>query len=190
MIDLNLDFGKFVLEDDFFEHYSTLHGKNHTYRVMCHSLYLGDRLNNIQDTRRALCAAFIHDMSRRHDGYCTEHGTWAIREKLPEFRGLFLTMGLSEKDIQAIGAAVENHSAGYELEAEDPFYITTAILKDADALDRFRLGAGNLNPDFIRFNESHDLIPFAKRLYLATQNLFIEDFNAMLDLAGKMRLIS
>jgi len=185
MIDLNLDIDKFVLQDDYFENQSSLHGKNHTYRVMCHCLYLGDRLNNVQDTRRALCAAFIHDMSRRHDGYCTDHGAWAITEKLPAFTDLFLLLGLSEVDIQAIAVAVENHSAGYELETDDPFYISTAILKDADALDRFRLGSRNLNPEFLRFEESHELIPFARELYMKTRNLEFERFTSMLDLASK-----
>lgn len=38
------------------------------------------------------------------------------------------------------------------------------IFKDADALDRFRLGSDGLDVNFIRTKEAHELVEFAKEL--------------------------
>ncbi|HSW62825.1 MAG TPA: hypothetical protein VLH56_05910 [Dissulfurispiraceae bacterium] len=45
--------------------------------------------------------------------------------------------------------------------------IPLAILKDADALDRIRLGEGNLKPEFLRLSVSAELIGYARELYFA-----------------------
>jgi len=187
MIDINLDIDSFKLKGEYFYNLSLRHGINHTYRVMCLCLYLGDKLNNISDTRQAVCAAFIHDMSRRHDGYCTDHGSWSVREKLPHFRKMFISLGLSAQELKSIELAVENHCMGKEVDPGHPHYNVVAILKDADALDRVRLGDWNLNTDFLRFKESLDLIDFSMQLYQNTKDISIENFKQVLDLAKNLK---
>lgn len=171
---------KFALMDHYFDFHSSLHGADHTYRVMCNSLVLGKKLKLWRESRLALCAAFIHDMARKHDGKCTMHGAWAAEEKLPLFQDLFLSIGVMPSEIEEIRAAVTNHSLPEELPSFHDFYVTTAILKDADALDRIRLGDSNLKPDFLRFGESRELIPVSERLYYQTNGISDLDFDKTL----------
>lgn len=157
--------GSFQLSEQQFDHHSTLHGILHTYRVMYHTLNLGLLTGHIHEARTAFFAAYIHDMSRQHDGYCTHHGADAATRKLPLYLGLFRENGASEDDFRLIGKAVTLHSTNAELDTNDPDYLTVAILKDADALDRIRLGTDDLNPDFLRLKETKTCIIFAEGLY-------------------------
>lgn len=170
---------KFNLNQGHFDHDSLLHGINHTYRVMCHVLFLGKKLGWERETRLAFCAAFIHDMSRKHDGYCTKHGYWSMRDKLPVFTEFFLSQGANTYEIKEIGTAVQNHSEGFDLSPDQPFYKTTALLKDADALDRIRLGENNLNPTFLRLKATTKFIPFATELFRKSDNRKILLFSDM-----------
>jgi hypothetical protein len=160
---INLD--SFTLLSSYFDHKSSLHDINHTYRVMYHCLELGEATNLEIQARLAFMAAFIHDMSRRHDGFCSAHGAWAAESKLPLFRKLFREAGAGEDEIKLIYSAVYNHSLPVELVPNDPAAEITALLKDADALDRIRLGEDNLRPEYFRFRESHSLIEPARTLY-------------------------
>lgn len=177
------DPGKFKLHQSHFESKSSLHGIKHTYRVMCHVLVLGNKMKLERETRLAFCAAFIHDMSRLHDGYCTNHGLWAAQNKLPEFTEFFQSQGISLYEIEEIRVAVQNHSERFELEKNNKFWKTTALLKDADALDRIRLGENNLDPAYLRLNYTREMIPFAKTLYFVSETKEIADFNDMFRLA-------
>lgn len=180
----------FILRQDFFDIRSSLHGIDHTYRVMCHCLILGARLKAERETRLALCAAFIHDMARKHDGRCHMHGTWAAENKLPLFSDLFLSAGVGPEALDEIRASVSNHSLLEELSPEDRYYRSTAILKDADALDRIRLGEANLNVSFLRFNESRGLISFSRLLYAQTQKEPVPDFAALLGRAHSLLAVA
>lgn len=176
----------FHLKQDYFDIRSSLHGIPHTCRVMCHCLILGEKLKAARETELALCAAFIHDMARRHDGRCTLHGTWAAEAKLPLFRDFFLSRGISPEDLEEIGVSVANHSLPEELPQNHRCYRTTAILKDADALDRVRLGENNLKPELLRFPESLDLIVFSRELYRRTLQEPEPDFRKFLELACQL----
>lgn len=44
------------------------------------------------------------------------------------------------------------------------------LLKDADGLDRVRLG--DLDPSYLRFPEARDMVGFAEDLYCATNGKF------------------
>ena len=157
---------KFTLLPRYFDNQSFVHGINHTYRVMYHCLELGEAMQSSKASLLAFMGAFIHDMARQHDGYCTEHGSWAATRKLPFFRGLFLESGASEEDLELIATAVRQHSLPIEINASDPAWQMSSLLKDADALDRIRLGESNLRPEYLRFRESLSLIEPAKELYL------------------------
>lgn len=179
---------KFILREHYFDFNSVLHGAGHTYRVMCNSLVLGKRLKFYRESRLALCAAFIHDMARKHDGKCTMHGVWAAEAKLPLFRDLFLSVGVMPNEIEEIAMAVTNHSLPEELLSFHDYFVTTAILKDADALDRIRLGENNLKPDFLRFGESLELIPVSERLYFQTRGIPDLDFDKTLRIYASLSI--
>lgn len=160
----------FNLKQDYFEHFSTLHGVLHTYRVMYHVVELGKAHKySVRDIKTTLCAAFIHDMSRRHDELCYAHGKWAIEEKLPSFLAEFKEYGLKKKDIEALSTAVEYHSLPQELSQSHLHYKITALLKDADALDRIRLGEGGLDPSYLRLKHSKNFVEQGVRLYKITR---------------------
>lgn len=173
---VDIDFRQFDLKKCYFDHDSILHGVKHTYRVMANTLVLGNLLSADHEKLTAFCGAFIHDMARRHDGQCTLHGRWAVENKVDEFSKLFLATGLHERDIEALCVAVENHSIPVDLPQSHEYYFPGAILKDADALDRIRLGKDNLNTKYLRFGISHKLIPFANDLFYSTEYINIKSF--------------
>jgi len=176
----------FNLNESQFDHPSTLHGIMHTYRVMTHVLRLGLLTGYTCEARLAFFAAYIHDMSRRHDGYCTRHGADAANLKLPLYQNLFLRNGATADELIIIGKACTMHSIGNELPPDDPQWIPVAILKDADALDRIRLGANDLDPSFLRFHESHDGILFGQQLYFQSAGMKTDNFENMLHLSVKI----
>lgn len=176
----------FEIRPGYFMNESHLHGKLHTYRVMCHVLLLGKKINLDHQTKLAFCAAFVHDMARRHDGFCLMHGPRAARIKVPEFIPLFKKYGLNDEDISVIKTAVSNHSQYIDLNKKHPHYLVTALLKDADALDRVRLGHGNLNARFLRLPETQGMITFSHQLFDGTcdrQDLTLE---GILEIAGHL----
>jgi len=182
-MDFNIDYSLFNLKAEYFDSQSTLHGINHTYRVMCYTLYIGIALQLKHETRLTFCAAFIHDMARRHDGYCKEHGAWAAENKLPDFVNIFKKIGITNHDLSIIKAAVENHSELYELNKDNEAYMVSALLKDADALDRIRISENNLNPHYLRFIQSSELIPFAKELFYLTNQIKFISFTEVLKIS-------
>ena len=172
----NIHFNSFGLSESQFDHHSMLHGILHTYRVMLHCLRLGLITGYTAEARIAFFAAYIHDMARQHDGYCTAHGANAAKLKLPIYQKLFIENGAKEPEIITIGRAVALHSTSIELPENDPDYTIVSILKDADALDRIRLGANDLNPSFLRLKESHTCINSGVLLYEQTHGKTYTDF--------------
>ncbi len=184
---INVDYSLFNLKRNYFDHQSTLHGINHTYRVMCLTMYIAEAENLNREVLPALCAAFIHDLARKNDGYCTQHGSWAVKSKLPAFKSLFRKAGMDTNDIKIIGKAVANHSVYSEFSKTDDAYTVTAILKDADALDRIRLGEDNLEEKYLRFVASRKLVDFAKELYYRTENTQPESFEEIINIAKQIK---
>lgn len=179
----NISFGQFNLKEGQFDHASSLHGIMHTYRVMSHVILLGIQTGVLAEARNAFFAAYIHDMARKHDGYCTQHGADAANLKLPDYIRLFAENGASAADILTIGKAVTYHSLGREVSKNDPDWLTVALLKDADALDRIRLGENDLDPAYLRIPETHLMIEHARSLYFLTFNSPVENFETILEMA-------
>lgn len=182
----DIQFQNFTLSESWFENHSSRHGISHTYRVMFHVMNIGKRAKLYQEIKPAWCAAFIHDMARKHDGYCTEHGLWSAETKLPLFRDFFLSEGIKEEELEAIKLAVTNHSMMEEVPKNHAFYKITALLKDADALDRIRISETNLRVEYLRFPESVELVDFAKALYYKTADMEISSFDALLKIISRM----
>lgn len=144
------------------------HGSQHTARVMLLSLLLGSYLGEVQAAKEAFCSAFIHDMARRHDGYCTLHGKWAVEEKLPQFRKLFQRFCGTEKSLFNIADATINHCQEADIEKDKSSCAAAMILKDADALDRIRFGENKISIKYLRYYQSKQMIEFARYFYYAT----------------------
>ena len=132
------------------------------------------------DSQLVLHAALWHDIGRAGDGVEPEHG----RRSAERADELGLTAPLDPDDAAVVRFAILRHSlrdrGAAELAAELAASADRArrlaeperalrvlwLLKDADALDRVRLGFGECaDPRQLRHAESIDLIPFASALY-------------------------
>ncbi|MDY0342326.1 MAG: hypothetical protein RBR28_02065 [Lentimicrobium sp.] len=180
-----IHFDEFNLQQHQFYRASRLHGIMHTYRVMIHVLNLGVLSGFESEARTAFFAAYIHDMARKHDGYCTRHGADAAENHLDEYRGLFERNGASEANMLQIAFAVKLHSLPDAPSPEDVSQRVLYLLKDADALDRIRLGEDDLDTSFLRFDVSHRCIPFARQLYFSTNHLSSASFKQIIDIATR-----
>ena len=181
-MDFGIDYKAFSLNTKCFDHHSSIHGINHTYRVMYHVLQIAAANGLRAEGLAAFCAAYIHDLARLNDGYCVQHGAWASERKLHLYKDLFYKVGIKDKDLEKIDIAVRNHSITKELEKDNSAYLVTALLKDADALDRIRLGEGNLDIRFLRFRESVNMEVRAKEIFFATDKMSFRNFAEILKL--------
>jgi hypothetical protein len=154
---------------DLFLHHGTLHGQPHVARVLVHALRLIAATGLVEEAPRLWASVYLHDIARRHDGHCAGHGAeaWERLGSLPDVRVLFARGGVVEADYPAIEAAVALHSRG-EAKPGAPEARLTRLLKDADGLDRVRLG--DLDPGYLRHPEARGMIRFAQRLYGETDH--------------------
>lgn len=174
------EWGQFLYNDVVFNMPdSPLHAKGHCERVLFHALYMGNREMGRQDSEALEIlahAAVFHD-TRRIDEYLdTGHGARAsvYYEDFcrkpdcditfhPEAAYLMRYHDLDDKvGIEAIRKAFpKNH------ERVEKLY---AIFKDADALDRWRLGRWGLDEKYLRTPSSHLLVETARRLVNETMS--------------------
>jgi HD superfamily phosphodiesterase len=162
-----------------FQRLSRLHGPSHTRRVHVHAQRLLGQVER-PEADAALRAALWHDIGRLGDGVEPEHG----RLSAERVDALGLAAGLAPADAAVVRFAICRHSLsdrGAEKEAErladvqDPARRLAQperalrvlwLLKDADALDRVRLGFGEqADPRQLRHPGAIDLIPFAGALF-------------------------
>ena len=172
-----------AVEERWFRRWSSLHGVRHTQRVHIHAQRLTEELEwPAADRELVLAAALWHDIGRLGDGVEPSHGAGSV-ERADE---LGLAAALSDEDAAVVRFAILRHSlpdAGATEHAEgltaageaarrlaDPERALRILrmLKDADALDRIRLGFGEqADPRQLRDPRSVELIGFAEALYLA-----------------------
>lgn len=147
-------------------------------RVLVHAFALLDSAGKVEEAapppQADWAAVYLHDLARTHDGVCHEHGANAVRRfaALPALGTLLERGGVRKTDYPAIETAVAHHCRPAELSPEHPHWRLTALLKDADGLDRVRLG--DLDTRYLRFPESVGLIPFSQRLYTETEGQWPE----------------
>lgn len=173
----------FILNDGHFDHKSFLHGTDHIYRVMVHTLIIGINEDMKKEARVAFFAAYIHDLARKHDGKCITHGEESAKEKLPLFSEFFLRQGISTDELSSIATAVKFHSKSHEIKKTHKDYIYTVILKDADALDRVRIGYDEPDEIFLRLQHTKKLVTFAFNFYNSTPHQGFRSFSDTLWLA-------
>ncbi len=150
---------------EFFTRDSELHGRMHVARVMIHGFLLA-RLTGSAELEVPLWAAvFLHDLGRRHDGICTEHGLWSMLrfQESDDIQAVLIRGGLPAEHVPMVGTAVIQHCKQTELDSGHVHYPLTALLKDADALDRVRIS--DLDPEYLRHTQARPLIGFAEWLF-------------------------
>jgi hypothetical protein len=151
-----------------FAHASTIHGQAHVARVMVHAFRLLAATGWTGASPRLWAAVYLHDIARTHDGLCYRHGGDAMRklEMLPEVQALFAQGGVADADYEQIRTAVVHHCLPRELDRAHPHWRLTSLLKDADGLDRVRLG--DLDPRYLRHPQAREMVPFAEALFSET----------------------
>ena len=148
---------------------SDIHGLSHNERVSIFAFYLADKLwLKDKDLNLIMLAAFYHDIGRSHDYFDEYHGTVSA-DKLDG-----LGLDLTQEDIQILKTIITAHSyddsrfksildnSGVKdvKRCEKLFQ----ILKDCDALDRVRLINPVVMPNYLRHEESKELILAAYQL--------------------------
>lgn len=154
---------QFEPQQDWLAHDSQIHGIGHLTRVFILQELICSALEaeGMQINRTALrWAAVAHDISRHDDGFDLEHGTRSAEWLRDHLRN----------DIRAKAIDIAVYAVHWHVPDDDkaPEMTTElAILKDADSLDRVRLG--DLNPSYLRTDAARSLVTTAKELYLASQ---------------------
>jgi hypothetical protein len=128
-----------------------IHGVMHTRRVLIHASEIATALTVEPWIREAVVrAALWHDIGRTDDGRDYYHGAKSAGKVV----GLGLRHGLSRPIVELALLAVTHHSGGeeYGVRAAEDFFedpdaalLVFRILKDADGLDRVRLGDLDVN---------------------------------------------
>jgi hypothetical protein len=155
---------------------SRLHGVSHTQRVHIHAQRLLRKLRWPEaDARLVLTSALWHDIGRVNDGWDSQHGVLSAARVVE----LGLHGTLAEADAKLVLFAVRLHCleddigrarVAAEADPERSPHILK-VLKDADALDRVRLGADpfwEVDSSMLRHDCTPGMIDFAVRLLEAT----------------------
>lgn len=149
---------------------SSLHAKEHTARVLLYALMLGaTRYPRDGRTLEILAhAALFHDTRRKNEWYDTGHGARASvhykdfcqRNGLKYHPESSTLIRFHDLDDERGKKAISNRFG------ENASYVSDlyAIFKDADALDRWRLGVNGLDSSYLRHDESRELVNFSHSL--------------------------
>lgn len=156
-------------EVDFWLKDSEKHTKEHCSRVLLFCLLIADKRRLPQKEADILCtAAVFHDSRRQDDWYDVGHGQRAAdyyREYCVSHERRFEQqcydiMYYHDQDdqigidtISSRNPSVQNGVLLYQ------------IFKDADALDRFRLGPDGLDIKYLRTDEAKSLYEYAKMIW-------------------------
>jgi len=142
-----------------------IHGRKHVYRVLLNALILSYLCGiNEKDTRVIATAAAWHDCARVHDG--TDylhglHGAEKYKEKTPKHNPdtYFLIKNHSVNDNDALKELNEIYKKPKE---KKRMQLLFNIIKDADGLDRIRLGRGELDVNYLRLEYSRKMVLLAR----------------------------
>ena len=154
-----------TLREDALYH-SEVHGEGHIHRTLLYAALIAWKEDLAEeDVRQFFRAAAYHDVGRSSDGYDLYHGARSAL-RLAELTGV------EGEDLVELQAAVSAHARpDEEMEAilrsfgpaDYPRTLRlTRLLKDADNLDRVRLG--DLKTRFLRHEGAKAVEPFAWRL--------------------------
>lgn len=140
-------------------HDSEIHGIDHMTRVFILQELICDKLEKngtMVDRDVTRWAAITHDVGRVDDGLDLEHGRRSAD---------WIHKHLNEKMSPELMDKV-TYTVHWHVPSDDQAPVMTTelqVLKDADALDRVRLG--DLDPTFLRTDVAPELIDIAQDLY-------------------------
>ncbi|OLS39077.1 hypothetical protein BTR25_13140 [Bacillus sp. MRMR6] len=147
---------------------SEWHTKTHCARVLLLALLIGQQKGLSDEEMDALgMAAIFHDSRRLDDGIDRGHGKRAAEyykdycrehDLSYDVKTYYITYYHDQDD--SLGLSEIEKSPSLNEQA----VLLYQIFKDADALDRFRLGPNALNVNFLRTEEARRLVDFAKYL--------------------------
>ena len=150
---------------------SKIHAAQHCERVLLYALILGEKIfGDDKDALTALAhAAVFHDTRRKDDYLDTGHGARAavyygqFCKENPDMRcypeSAYL-MRYHDLDDNVGRKAIEK-----EFGADSPRVLKLYdIFKDADALDRWRLGHNGLDPKYLRTPEARKMSEYSHRI--------------------------
>jgi hypothetical protein len=147
---------------------SEWHTKAHSSRVLLLALLIGHQKELSEEEKDALgMVAVFHDSRRLDEGIDKGHGGRAAeyyRDYCREHdlsydeRTYYITYYHDQDD--SLGLSEIKKSSSLSERA----VLLYQVFKDADALDRFRLGPDGLDVNFLRTEEAHRLVDFAKDL--------------------------
>jgi hypothetical protein len=147
---------------------SELHTKNHCARVLLLALLIGHQKGLSHEEKDTLgMAAAFHDSRRLNDGVDKGHGIRAAEyykdfcreHELPYDVQTYYITSYHDQDDSFGLSEITNSPV-----VRERGVLLYKIFKDADALDRFRLGPNALNVNMLRTEEAHRLVDFAKDL--------------------------
>lgn len=141
---------------------SNTHGIDHNIRTCIFAYFIAINLNlSLDDINLVIEASKYHDIGRINDEDDGYHGF----RSATKLDGL---VNLSNEDMNIIKAMITSHSINdklfsrvfehFKISDEERCLKLTKILKDADGLDRVRLGSEWLDPNYLRFNVSKELV--------------------------------
>lgn len=150
-----------------------VHTKGHCERVLLHALRIGEARHVSDRAMEALAHASIFHDSRRKDNYLdVGHGERAAhyyQTFCPVYGLTFLPEAYAaifyhDRDDETGRAFIAAHSGQYKAVWQEVY----AIFKDADALDRYRLGEWCLDKRYLRTPEAKAMTDFALHLVQGT----------------------
>ena len=177
---------------------SVIHGKNHSERVLLYSFILSKQVALNEDEHRILMdAAWYHDIGRDSESDDSFHGLSGAR-KVDKAVDL---SNYSQEDVNFLKAVIDVHSRDdskmdaalwdYNIEETEEniekFHRMANILKDADALDRMRFNEycdSKLDPRYLRYEYSKDLIDYSHKINLIYQNTYQKDYQPVVEDGG------
>ena len=151
--------------------HSQVHGPGHIHRVLLLAALLCWKEGAPEEmVRQVFRAASYHDVGRTFDGYDIYHGarsalrlaalTGQTGEALVELQAAVTAHSRPDRQMASIVASFQPRDLPHAM-------ALTRLLKDADNLDRVRLG--DLDPKFLRHDSAKDLVGFAQRLFQRDQ---------------------
>lgn len=177
---INSEYGRFLREaynalDVSVLYQSRIHGNGHIERTMLLGAMIAQALElSAHESRMLLLCCSYHDIGRRNDFRDDSHGNIAAKKLMsPDMKPKF--RGYSAEDFKIMQAAITLHSIsdkeidnvarryGLETHSTERYYRIAKCLKDADNLDRVRLG--DLDPKHLRHQESIDMVPDAQWIF-------------------------
>ncbi|PHI40166.1 hypothetical protein CBG46_05520 [Actinobacillus succinogenes] len=156
-----------------------MQGQSHCAHVLLYSVILGERLQLNEAQRDTLCTvAVFHDSQRQDDSYDTGHGGRAA----VYYRRYCETHELFVDDTAVALMKYHDRNDDFGIAGIEKYLPNTAeatflyqIFKDADGLDRFRLGEQYFDPRYLRTDAARELTEFARALVAESETVLATD---------------